>query len=57
MGDGTGTLELAEDFVSDRTKGATTPDAMGTIRLGGANLITHATHNAVYPSRWSRCLS
>ena len=40
-GDNTGILELAEGFIADRTKDGTVPDALGSIRLGGATLITH----------------
>ena len=50
-GDGTGTLELAEGFVSDRTKGATVSDAMGTIRLAGLTLVTHHSQSLPYNSR------
>lgn len=44
-GDGTGVIELEEGFVADRTVNEPLPDAMGTIRLGGATLITHHTRN------------
>ncbi|MCH8475615.1 MAG: hypothetical protein LAT55_10360 [Opitutales bacterium] len=44
-GDGTGVLELEEGFVSDYTEKEPLPKAMGTIRLGGATLITHHTRN------------
>ncbi|MCC5788919.1 MAG: hypothetical protein JJT75_04745 [Opitutales bacterium] len=44
-GDGTGVLELEEGFVADHTKKEPLPKAMGTIRLGGATLITHHTRN------------
>lgn len=44
-GDGTGVLELEEDFVADPTRKDPLPEAMGTIRLGGATLITHHTRN------------
>lgn len=50
-GDNTGVLELAEGFISDRTKGATVPNAMGTIRLAGATLITHHSHSLPYNTR------
>ncbi len=50
-GDGTGTLELAEGFVSDRTRGATVPNAMGTVRLNGATLITHHSRSLPYNTR------
>ncbi len=50
-GDGSGTLELAPGFVSDRTRGAQVADAMGTIRLGGATLVTHRSHSLPYNSR------
>jgi len=50
-GDGTGTLELAEGFVADRTQDATVPNAMGTIRLGGATLVTHHSRSLPYNSR------
>lgn len=44
-GDGTGVIELEEDFVADHTINEPLPKAMGTIRLGGATLITHHTRN------------
>ena len=44
-GDGTGTLELEEGFVADHTVSEPLANAMGTIRLGGATLITHHTRN------------
>lgn len=44
-GDNTGTLELAEGFIADLTKSEPVPNALGTIRLGGATLITHHTRN------------
>ncbi|MCC5844771.1 MAG: hypothetical protein JJU05_11015 [Verrucomicrobia bacterium] len=44
-GDGTGVLELEEGFVADSTRKDPLPEAMGTIRLGGATLITHHTRN------------
>lgn len=44
-GDGTGILELEEGFVADHTRSDPLPNAMGTIRLGGATLITHHTRN------------
>lgn len=44
-GDGTGTIELAEGFIADHTRSATVPDACGTIRLAGVNLLTHHTQN------------
>jgi len=50
-GDGTGTLELAEGFVSDRTQDATVANAMGTIRLGGATLVTHHSQSLPYNTR------
>ena len=50
-GDGTGTLEIAEGFISDRTKGATVADAMGTIRLVGTTLITHHSQSLPYNTR------
>ncbi len=50
-GDGTGILELEEDFRSDLTEGATVPNAMGTIRLNGATLITHHSLSLPYNSR------
>ena len=50
-GDGTGTLELEEGFVADKTKGATVANAAGTIRLGGATLITHHSQSIPYNSR------
>jgi len=51
VGDGSGTLELAPGFVADRTEGATVADAMGTIRLGGATLITHHSRSLPYNAR------
>lgn len=51
QGDGTGTLELAEGFIADRTKDATVANAMGTIRLGGATLVTNHTQSLPYNSR------
>jgi hypothetical protein len=45
QGDGTGVLELEEGFVADHTVNDPVPNAMGTIRLGGATLITHHTRN------------
>ncbi|MFW5860165.1 MAG: hypothetical protein ACOCYP_09080 [Planctomycetota bacterium] len=50
-GDGSGTLELAPGFVSDRTEDAQVADAMGTIRLGGVTLLTHHSHSLPYNSR------
>ena len=50
-GDGTGTLELAPGFISDRTQNATVANAMGTIRLAGATLITHHSQSLPYNSR------
>jgi hypothetical protein len=50
-GDGTGVLELEEGFVSDRTRGATVPNAMGTIRLNGATLVTHHSQSLPYNTR------
>ncbi|MFP4260369.1 MAG: hypothetical protein ACLFS1_04740 [Opitutales bacterium] len=44
-GDGSGTLELEEGFVADFTRSEPVADALGTIRLGGATLITHHTRN------------
>ncbi len=44
-GDGTGIIELAEGFNADQTVNEPVADAMGTIRLGGATLITHHTRN------------
>ena len=45
QGDGSGVLELEEGFVADHTVSDPLPNAMGTIRLGGATLITHHTRN------------
>lgn len=42
-GDGTGTLEMAEDFVADRTRHEPVADAMGAIRLHHVTLVTHHT--------------
>lgn len=42
-GDGTGTIEFADGFVSDRTLNGTTPDGIGSYRLGNVTLITHST--------------
>ena len=50
-GDGTGILEIEEGFISDRTKGATVANAMGTIRLAGATLVTHHSHSLPYNNR------
>lgn len=44
-GDGTGVLELEEGFVADATRNEPVANAMGTIRLGGATLITHHSRN------------
>ncbi len=44
-GDGTGILELEEGFVADHTVNEPLANAMGTIRLGGATLITHHARN------------
>lgn len=44
-GDGTGTLELAEGFVSDRTRHHPVADAMGAIRLHHVTLVTHHTRS------------
>ena len=44
-GDGSGVLELEPGFIADRSRGGQEPDAMGTIRLAGATLISHATHS------------
>lgn len=44
-GDGTGVLELEEGFVADHTRNEPVANAMGTIRLGGATLVTHHTRN------------
>ena len=40
-GDGTGVIELAAGFRADHSRAAAVPVALGTIRLGGATLITH----------------
>lgn len=50
-GDGTGTIELAEGFVADRSKGAQVEDACGTIRLNGVNLISHHSQSLPYNVR------
>ncbi len=44
-GDGTGTLELAEQFVADRTQNGTVESGYGAIRLGHATLLTHHTQS------------
>ncbi len=44
-GDGTGIIELEENFTADHTRNEPIEDALGTIRLGGATLITHHTRN------------
>ncbi|MCD8482154.1 MAG: PKD domain-containing protein [Verrucomicrobia bacterium] len=44
-GDGTGTLELAEDFQADRTNNATVPLGIGSIRISSTTLVTHHTRN------------
>ncbi|MCC5829656.1 MAG: hypothetical protein JJU36_09440 [Phycisphaeraceae bacterium] len=50
-GDGTGTLELDPGFVADRAEDGTRPDGMGTIRLGGATLITHHSQSLPFNTR------
>lgn len=44
-GDGTGTLELDEGFVADRTGNGTVPLGIGSIRLSASTLITHHSRN------------
>lgn len=44
-GDGTGVLELDEQFVADTTNGGTVEHGLGAIRLGQAELITHHTQS------------
>jgi len=44
-GDGTGVLELDEDFVADATQGGTVEEGIGAIRLGRATLLTHHTQS------------
>ncbi len=44
-GDGSGVLELESGFVADHSIAAPVPRALGTIRLGGATLITHHTRS------------
>lgn len=44
-GDGTGTLELTEGFVADRSRHEPVADAMGAIRLHHATLVTHHTRS------------
>jgi len=50
-GDGTGTIELEEGFVADKTQGGTVPNAFGTVRLNGVNLITHHSDSLPYNTR------
>jgi hypothetical protein len=50
-GDGTGTIEIEEGFLADRTNGGTVEDAMGTIRLNGVHLVTHHSRNLPFNTR------
>ncbi|MCC5840260.1 MAG: hypothetical protein JJT96_09055 [Opitutales bacterium] len=42
-GDGTGTLELDEDFIADRTERGAVRLGIGSIRMGAGTLVTHNT--------------
>ena len=44
-------IEIAEGFLADRTKGGTVEDALGTIRLNGVNLITHHSRSLPFNTR------
>jgi len=44
-GDGSGTLELAEGFVADRTEGGTRPLGIGSIRMGAGTLVSRQSAN------------
>lgn len=44
-GDGTGTLEFAEGFVSDTTQNGTTGDGIASVRLRNNTFITHHTQS------------
>jgi hypothetical protein len=44
-GDGTGTLEFAEGFVSDETQNGTTGDGIASVRLSNNTFITHHTQS------------
>ncbi len=44
-GDGSGTLELADGFVADRTEGGTIPRGIGSIRMGAGTLISRQSAN------------
>lgn len=44
-GDGTGTLELDEDFVADRTERGAVRLGIGSIRMGAGSLVTHHSAN------------
>ncbi|MGC9451658.1 MAG: hypothetical protein ACP5I4_09440 [Oceanipulchritudo sp.] len=45
LGDGTGTLELAEGFVADLTAGGTVGDGIAAIRQSNNTLVTHHTQS------------
>ncbi len=44
-GDGTGTLELDEEFVADRTERGAVMRGIGSIRMGAGTLVTHHSSN------------
>lgn len=44
-GDGTGTVEFDAGFVADKTNNGTTPNGIGSYRLGNVVLITHSTQS------------
>jgi hypothetical protein len=44
-GDGSGTLELAPGFVADRTEGGIVRRGIGSMRIGGATLVSHRSAN------------
>ena len=44
-GDGTGTVEFAAGFVADKTNNGTTPNGIGSYRLGNVTLVTHSTQS------------
>jgi hypothetical protein len=44
-GDGSGTLELEEGFVADRTDGGLEQKGIGSIRIGAGTLISHRSAN------------
>jgi hypothetical protein len=44
-GDGSGTLELEEGFIADRTDGGLEQSGIGSIRMGAGTLISHRSAN------------